>query len=224
MAADETGRFLYVAENDPDAGRGVLHVIDIADRTQPSVTHSIQLAYGAPLKDIEVDAAEQRLYLAATTYVHVFDLTDPAEPQAVGRLYDYMVRNYDEVSVDRVSDPQFGYRSFLTIRARLGGGDGCPTGFAYTYDITGDLFERPLMIANSEIPRMADHGRTDPVDPAFGECPELSLSLNNETFRMEVSWLVEETSGWTPLRRDHFPYNITARFREQADYCILVPV
>ncbi|MEE8602009.1 hypothetical protein [Euzebya tangerina] len=223
LAADAAASVLYLADRMPDSHQGVLRMIDVTDPSSPTQIGRIPLAHGAELKGLEIDQADQRLYVAATTYVHVFDISQPAAPALLGRLYDSMVRNYDRISVNRISDPQFGYRTFLTVRARLGGGQSCETGFAYVYDITGDLVERPLMIADSEVPRLAEHGRPDPADPVIGECPELQVRLNGTTFRMELSWVVEHHDEWTPLRRDHFPYNITSVFQEQADYCILVP-
>lgn len=96
----------------------------------------------------------------------------------------------------------------------------------YVYDITGPLRDWPLMIADSRIPEMADHGMTQPVDPGPGECPEATVAIDYATRRMSVQWTIgalADGSDVQVLRADRLPYAITSLFQSQADYCLLVP-
>lgn len=206
------GRWGYVALEGLVGQRGVLQVVDLWDPDRPRLGAQVPLGLNMVPRDLAVDAEGDHLFVTTGTHTIVLDLTDPAAPSMTGRISDYMVRNHQVVTVTDVVDTYFGIRRFLTVTSELGGGTGCPTGTVHVYDITGDLLQRPLMVAESDIP--------DDV-PDGGACPTASISLDRTVRRMRVTW-----SGDGTPRTDWFPFDTTAAFYASgaAQFCILVQV
>lgn len=223
------GRWAYVPAAVLDQARGQLHVVDLHDLDKPRLRRTVALATGIPSPSLAIDPDGSYLYAAAGTHTMVMDLADPAHPVIEGRIYDYMVRHHSAVAVTDVVDEFFGIRRFLTVTARLGGGDGCPTGKIYVYDLTGELRTRPIMVAESDIPELDEHGLPDPEHPARGECPTPTATLERDHLRMRVTWALgldpsTEATDPVELRRDWFAYDTTPAFQDAADFCVLVPV
>lgn len=223
ITAHPSQALLYVADGGGDGRRGRITVYDVTQPDNPRPTTTVSLTTRVVPRDLAVDPDGERLYVASQTHTQVLDLADPARPKPWGRIYDYMVRNHETVGVERVYDPFWGPRDFLTVTARLGGGRQCHTGFLYLYDITGDLRDRPIMIADSETPR---HDRSGGDTPSLGDCPNATVRLDASGRRLRVIWqldtdLADATAGRL-VRRDAFPYDVTPLFQARADYCLVV--
>ena len=208
-AVHPTGRWGYVALADLVDRRGVLQVVDLWDPDRPRLGAQVALGTGLLPRDLAISADGTTMFVTTGTHTIVVDLADPAAPTPIGRIADYMVRNHQVVTVTDVADDFFGIRRFLTITSELGGGDGCPTGTLHVYDITGDLLQGPLMVAESDLPEVGDH-------PDGGACPTAAISLDRTVRRMRVTW-----SGGDVARADWFPYDTTAAFLRTAEFCLL---
>ncbi|WP_370324365.1 hypothetical protein [Euzebya sp.] len=231
VAVHPDGTFLYVPAGPDGATRGSLAIHSLADPAKPWPLGQVPLSAGIAASDVTVDPVGAWLYVAEQTRTQILDLSTPGSPAPLGRIADYMVRNHERVDVETVLHPGFGRRTFLTITARLGGGTGCATGTAYVYDITDDLRRAPLVIAQSDIPRLPD----EPVDPTSADgCPTARIRLDGDARRLEVVWRLGARHAEDPTARlvegerlvlvDSVPYDTTPWFQASADTCLLVGV
>lgn len=203
------GRHLYVVDESVEPSRVHLRVIDLADPAQPARTFTARLGTGVETTSLAIDHEGQRAFAASGTHTLVLDISDPERPTLMGRIADYMVRNHRSVAVAQVDDPRVGLRQYLTIQSALGDGGMCPSGTLHVYDITGDLLQRPLMAAESDLPRGSDLAR----------CVTPTVTIDPVVRRMRVEWRGPDDL----VRRDWFPYDLRPSSLTQAQYCLLLP-
>ncbi|AXV05597.1 hypothetical protein DVS28_a0896 [Euzebya pacifica] len=230
MASSPDGRTLVVADTELHDRSGWADIVDVAEPEEPRIVTGTPTGNGVAADDMAFSADGTVLYATAATHAVAIDMSDPATPVKLGQIADPLVRNYWRIESLTIDDPLLGTRELFVVRPRVDGLD-CPTGMVHVYDITGELFEEPAMVADLDIP---DELTTMHADQPLEGCPRAVVRLQAVDRTMTVGfgdnrvpWLERIPTG---SRRTQaavvpsaaLPYDTTDAFRATLPRCTLV--
>lgn len=230
MASSPDGRTLVVADTELHDRSGWADVVDVADPDTPRVIAGTPTGNGVAADDMAFSADGTVLYATAATHAVAIDMADRTVPTKLGQIADPLVRNYWRIESLTIDDPMLGTRELFVVRPRVDGLD-CPTGMVHVYDITGELFEEPAMVADLDIPdELTSMHAEQPLDG----CPRVVVRLHAVDRTMTVGF-GDNRIPWldripTATRRTHatvlpvaeLPYDTTEEFRATLPRCTLV--
>jgi hypothetical protein len=187
-----SGRWVYSSPASIGAQPGEFHVANVDDPRNPGDPRAVPLLTGLDSHDIIFSEDGTRGYVGALTHTLVMDTTDPADPQAIGRILDPSITIHHEAhpytTVDELTGIEHTFLLVLDEFAGAAGNEVCPGGGIHIFDITGHLERAPVKVGAYFAPQVGPVEGAGQGAAGLDRCSAHVLQIHPDQEIATVSW------------------------------------